>query len=294
MRRVTGDRTRERGKQTVRESGTPHSMRSLVPLVVFAVAGCPTHTFKPPSPLPTAGAVLAKLAETRAARRSFRSATVMDYWMGKERVKGRVLVMGTAQRQVRFTAEKPDGGTLLDMACNGTDFTSVDMQANCKLVGPCDKQTVARMLRVELEPDDFHHLAQGTPPVLADATGTVTWDDKHGYERVSLTAPTGKQTIVIDARDGRSDVIASELVDTAGKVVWSVEFTDFQTVKDVAGVAHRVPGRTRFKNPAQSADLIIEWLADEIRAINLTPDPEVAWKVPNTEMFQTCGGGPPP
>jgi hypothetical protein len=35
-------------------------------------------------------------------------------------------------------------------------------------------------LRVELEPDDFHDLAQGTPPVLDNATGTVMWDSSKG------------------------------------------------------------------------------------------------------------------
>jgi len=230
--------------------------------------GCPHNaTYKPPSVMPTAQDVIARLEQARQARKSFRVETTMDYWLGKQRVKGTVYVMGTSARQVRFNAVKPDGNVLVDMACNGTDFTFVDFQNNCHLAGPCNKSSIASLLRVELEPDDFHDLAQGTPPVLDKATGTVTWDAGKGYERVKLEGPDGTQTIVIDARENRFDVVASELVGKDGKIVWSVENTDFRSIKDEAAVLHRVPGKTRFKSPRQEADLLVEW-KDEERAIN--------------------------
>jgi hypothetical protein len=241
--------------------------------------------------MPTAQDVVARLEKARAARSSFRVETTMDYWLGKTRAKGTVFVMGTSKRQVRFAAIKPDGNTLVDMACDGTNFTFVDFQNNCSIAGPCNKQSIATLLRVELEPDDFHDLAQGTPPVLDNATGTVTWDPNKGYERVSLQGADGKQSITIDARENRFDVVASELVDPSGKVVWSVENTDFQSVKDVNGVAHRVPGKTRFKSPTQQADLLVEWKADE-RAINLELPP-AKFVVPIPQGLATCGGAQP-
>lgn len=210
----------------------------------------------------------------------------MDYWLGKQRAKGTVLVMGTAKRQVRFNAVKPDDTVLIDMACDGESFTFVDFQNNCQLAGPCTKQSIGQLLRVDLEPDDFHHLAQGTPPVLANATGTVTWDDKQGYERIALQGPGGKQTIVVDRRDNRADVLSSELVDPVGKVVWSVEFTDFQAIKDEAGVEHRMPGKTRFKSPTQGADLIVDWKSEN-RAINLVIPP-ARFTVPIPAGLRPC------
>jgi hypothetical protein len=251
--------------------------------------GCPHNgSYQQPAQLPTAKDVIARLAKLRDARTSFRVQTTMDYWLGKQRVKGKVRVMGTSKRQVRFNAIKPDDTVLVDMACNGTDFTFVDFQNNCQLAGPCNKSSIASLLHVELEPDDFHAFAQGVPPVIDNADGTVTWDAKHGQERVALEGPAGKQTLVIDARDNHFDVVSSELRDPAGKVVWSVENSDFHEVKDVTGTPQRVPGKTRFKNPRQEADLLVDWL-DEERAINLEID-AAKFTVPIPSGLPSCGG----
>ncbi|MBA3818841.1 MAG: DUF4292 domain-containing protein [Deltaproteobacteria bacterium] len=260
-------------------------MRLVMLAVAVLATGCPGKGGYPqPSRLPSADEVLARLAKTRAGRKAFRAESVMDYWLGKQRVKGTVFVMGTDQRQVRFNAISPQQDVLADMACDGASFSFVNMQQNCQLAGPCNKQSVATLLRVELEPEDVLHLALGTVPVLEQATGTVTWDASKGYERVKLTSAAGAQTIVIDAREGRSDILSSELVGPDGKTVWSVENTDFEGVKDDAGGTHRLPGKTRFKSPAQQADLLVEW---KERVVNPTLDP-AKFKVVIPEGLPTC------
>jgi hypothetical protein len=255
--------------------------------VCLACGGPPKGgTYTPPPSLSSAKDVIARLAKLREARTSFTAETVMDYWLGKDRVKGTVLVMGTAQRQVRFNALSPQGGGVLaDMACNGTDFAYVDFQNNCQLTGPCTRSSIAQLLRVELEPEDFFSLALGVVPIHPQATGTVAWDASKGHERVVLESPAGKQTIVIDARSGRSDVLSSQLVGPDGKVVWSVENTDFQTVKDAKSGAHRLPGKTRFKSPGQEADLLVDW---KERAVNVTIDP-AKFTVNVPEGLARCG-----
>ena len=254
-------------------------------LVLALLAGCPHGSYKQPSSMPSAAEVVDRLAKLRAARTAFSADTVMDYWLGKDRVKGEVKVMGTRARQVRFHAISPDESVLADMGCNGTDFAYVDMRNNCQLIGPCNRQSIASLLRVELEPEDFLALALGTPPVIASPTGTVTWDASKGYERVKLESAEGTQTIAIDARDGRWDVVASQLTGRDGKVMWSVENTDFAPVKDAAGVEHRLPGKTRFKAPAQEADLIVEW---KQRIVNPTIDAS-KFVVPVPEGLPACG-----
>jgi hypothetical protein len=261
-------------------------------VVALLACGCPGKgSFPQPNPMLTAADVTARLTQMRDTRTSFRSETVMDFWVGKDRMKGTVLVMGTAKRQVRFQGVRPDGNTLVDMACDGANFTYVNFQNNCQLVGPCNKQSIAQLLRVELEPDDFHALAQGTPPVLPNATGTVTWDMKHGHYKVELTGADGKQTFTIDAKNGLFDVLASELRDAQNKVVWSVTFKDYRAIKDDKGVTYRVPGATKFLSPAENADLQVEWKDDQ-RAINLTIDP-AKFTVPIEAGLATCGAKTP-
>ncbi len=255
-------------------------------LALLGLSACPgTKTYKPGAEL-TVKDVIAKLDQARAARTSFRVETSMDYWLGKDRAKGTVYVMGTSKRQVRFNAVKPDNSVLIDMACNGADFTYVDFQNNCQLSGPCNKSSIGNLLRVDLEPDDFQNLAQGTPPTLANATGTVKWDAAKGYQRVELTGDAGTQKLVIDARDNHFDVLSAELVGKDGKTVWSVENTDFKTIEDVNKVKQRVPGKTRFKSPQQQADLLVEWKDDQ-RAINL-PLESAKFSVPIPEGLPQC------
>ena len=239
--------------------------------------------YKSPAKLRTAEEVIAQLRETRESRKAFRAESVMDYWLGGQRVKGTVLVMGTTQRQVRFNAISPQNDVLADMACDGQDFALVNMQKNCQLSGPCNKQSIATFLRVELEPEDVLHLALGTVPVPPQSTGKVTWDASKGHEVVELTSPEGTQKIRIDARNGKRDVVSSEL-SRDGKVVWSVENADFEEVKDEAGGAHRLPAKTRFKSPTQDADLLVEW---KQRTVNPTID-ATKFKVAIPEGLPRC------
>lgn len=266
-------------------------MKALAPVAALLFAACPGGGAKYPQPsnATTVEQVVAKLEAARKARASFKVQTQMDYWLGKDRAKGTVWVMGTAQKQVRFNALKPSGDVLVDMACDGNNFTFVDFQNNCQLAGPCDKRSIASLLRVELEAEDFHHLAQGTPPTITDAKGTVTWDASKGHERVKLEGPEGVQNLVIDARGSNFDVLSAELIGPDGKVTWSVENTDFRTIEDVAKVKHRVPGKTRFKSPKEGADLLVEW-SDEGREINL-PLAADKFTVPIPAGLASCGGG---
>ncbi len=264
------------------------------PFAALLLAACPGGGSKYPQPpsATTVEQVVAKLDAARKTRTSFKVQTLMDYWLGKDRAKGTVWVMGTTAKQVRFNALKPSGDVLVDMACDGNNFTFVDFQNNCQLAGPCNKSSIASLLRVELEPEDFHHMAQGIPPTISNV-GTVSWDAAKGYERVKLEGPEGVQNLVIDARGNNFDVLTAELVGPDGKVVWSVENTDFHIVEDDNKVKHRVPGKTRFKSPQENADLLVEWLDDQ-RAINPSLDAG-KFSVPIPAGLPSCGrSGPTP
>ena len=239
--------------------------RSCVALLLLA-AGCPgAHTDRP-YPAPTAAELVARIVKARDQLTSFRADSTMDYWVGSQRVKGEVLVMGKVGAKVRFAALSPAGGsTVVEMACDGGNFVLVDNQNNCALTGPCDAHSIAQFFHIDLTPDDFLHLALGTPPTPDNPTGTVTWDAAHGYEKVALTGGDTTEQITIDARDKRLDVIDTEL-DAGGKPVWTVANTDFKAVG-----AFRLPGKTRFQSPGDKQDLVVEWSGQ--RDVNLAlPD----------------------
>ncbi|HET7500254.1 MAG TPA: hypothetical protein VFK02_04600 [Kofleriaceae bacterium] len=230
--------------------------------LLLLVCGCPHgDTPRPAGPSPTVAEVVDRLARARTELHSFRGEAVMEYWLGDDRFKGDVLAMGEAGSKVRIAALSPAGGsTLAEMACDGAKFVSVNYQNNCVLTGPCDQRSIATFFGIEMTPDDFLHLALGTPPVVADARGAVTWDAKKGLQHVELEGTSGKQTIGIDDRDQHWDVVESELYGADGRALWSVKNAAFEAAKDPAGGEHRVPGKSHFTTPnKQKADLTVEW-----------------------------------
>jgi len=267
-------------------------MRFAAALAVL-LCGCPTPggNIVRDHPEPSVKDVVQRLTKARDALSSFTAESVMDYWLGNTRAKGDVLVMGTPGAHVRLAALSPAGGsTLAELACDGANFSYIDVSHNCQLTGPCDRQSIATLLHVELDPNDFMPLALGTPPVLDTSTGTVTWDSDKGLERVELTSGAGKQTLAIDARSNHFDVVASEMFDATGKRLWSIENADFADVEDGAKVVHRVPGKTRFKTPEKESDLIVEW---KERRLNQPIDP-TKFQLAIPVGLPRCGAAPKP
>lgn len=234
--------------------------------------------------------VVERLTRAKDELRSFTGAAIMEYWLGGDRFKGEVLAMGEVGAKVRIAALSPAGGsTIAEMACDGSQFVSVNYQNNCVLTGPCTKQSIATFFGIELTPDDFLHLALGTPPITGDAKGTVRWDAEHAVQRVELEGTDGTQTIGIDNGDQRWDVVDSALVGSDGKAAWTVKNADFGTAKDPDGKDHRVPGKSHFTTPnQQKADLTVEW---HERTVNVTIDPK-KFTIAVPAGLPTCGAKP--
>lgn len=216
---------------------------------------------------PTVEMVLEHLASVRARARSFQAESVMDYWVGKDRVKGKVLIMGKTGARVRINALNPTGGNVAaDLACDGGGFQFIDYNSNCQLTGPCNRDSVAQLLRVSLEPDDFLLLAVGTTPLIAGPhEGALRWDEKKAREVLTLTGAGGlEQTIVLAGKDRRWDVISSTVTSADGQTLWRLQNKDFTTI-EVAGdpAPARENGADSSERPAtDSGDEIPPDMAD--------------------------------
>lgn len=245
---------------------TSRSMIVLIALTLgMAYAGCSCTRQKPiprSYPEPSTEDVLAHLAEAQRHARAFQAESVMDYWVGDERVKGTVLLMGRKGARVRINALNPTGDNVAaDLACDGIGFEFIDYNNNCQLTGLCTRRSIAELLRISLEPDDFLLMVMGTTPVIADAQGTVNWDEKKGREVVELVAPDNRftQTIVLDGRDHTWDVLASEVRDVRGNVLWRLRNKGFQELQGQDGRTFRVPEKSQLEQPAENADLLVQW-----------------------------------
>lgn len=246
-------------------------------LVVVACGSAPRRSY----PEPSVADLAARLTQARDAMTSFRADSTMDYWIGDQRAKGEVLVMGAIGAKLRFAALSPAGGsTMVEMACDGASFVYVDYQNNCALTGPCDQRSIAQFFHIELAPDDFVHLALGTPPIIG-TTGTLTYTA--GKETLVLVSDRGTETLTLDLSDGKLDVIDAKLVGTDGKTQWSVANTGFV---EVAG--RRVPGKTRFKSPSHEQDLLVDWGEAQNRSVNVAIAPE-RFQLAAPQGLAACG-----
>jgi outer membrane lipoprotein-sorting protein len=245
----------------------------LLAIASSSVPGCScTHqSYDRSYPVPSADEVLAHLDKVGALAKSYVAQSTMDYWVGGERVKAKVYVMGERGAKVRFNAINPATDTTArDLACDGQNFTFVDYDNNCQMTGVCDRQAIGQLLRVSMEPDDFLLLVVGSTPIIPQPTGTVRWDASRGAEVVDLVSPdrAWRQTLVLDGRDEKSrwDVLESTVFDADGKVDWKLENKGFRDLKTQDGKTVRVPSASHFSQPKQKADLQVRW--DE-RTINL-------------------------
>jgi hypothetical protein len=238
--------------------------------VTFALAlghagcGCRGGNIARPYPQPSAEALLQFLADKHDKARSFQVESVMDYWVGGERVKGTVLLMGEKGARVRINALNPTGDNVAaDLACDGQDFRFIDYNGDCQLTGPCTRDSIAQLLRVSLEPDDFLLLVMGATPIIDHTQAALEWDARRGHEVLTLRAQGSglTQTIALAGRtdEGRWDLVSSVVRDETGRELWNLQNKDFRTVKAADGAIFRVPGKTQFKQPQEKADLLVRW-----------------------------------
>jgi hypothetical protein len=260
--------------------------------LALAACSCTRSVPRPHAP-PSVAEVVAALDARRGLARGFNHTGTMDFWSGGDRVKNvTVYVMGERGQKIRMNALDPAGGmTMADLACDGADFAFVDHRRDCALSGPCSEASIAALMRVRLAPDDFVLLALGQPAPLATANGSVRWDDEAGRWLVELhAADRRRQTLALSGDATRRwDVEAARAYRADGSLDWVLTQKDFGEVAGADGARLRVPGRIRFEQKAEKADLIIRW--DE-RALNPTLDAEKFRLVPPAGLASCRAASP--
>lgn len=263
-------------------------MRRLVAVaVVLAATGCPGSNIPEPANRPTIEALLDHLQREQEAIVAYKTDSEMEYWVKSDRVKADVLLMGKRGARVLMKALSPAGGdTLADLGCDGTSFTMVDYHRNCYLDGPCDQTSIAHLLRIRLDPDDFLLMAAGTTPVIEGPSGTIDWDSKHGHWVVKLIDDnaTATQTLHLSGTAQQWDVLMSEKRDARGNIDWRLTNKEFKPITGADGQPYRLPARSRLEQPREKGDLTVRWL-DERNGVK---------RVVNLDLNQTLFSVPVP
>jgi outer membrane lipoprotein-sorting protein len=223
--------------------------------------GCPPPPAQRPYPPPSAAQLLASLRARAEHLRSLRATAKVDHLAdGRQRVKVRVSMLLARPDKLRFEAESPLGGTLAYLTANGHDFALLDVRQNRFLVGPANTCNVARLIRLTLPPEDVVTMLLGDVPLVSD-TAEVSWDPTHGgRERLTLhAADGGRQTISLDARGQRWDLVSAERTDARGQTLWRLADEGWSDHGEI-----RMPDTIHIVDPEHHADALIKLRSMEL------------------------------
>jgi hypothetical protein len=180
-------------------------------------------------------------------------------------VKLSVDLMAARGGRLRFAAEAPLQGTVASLASDGARFELQDARDNRFLVGPAKGCNVARLIRIDLPPDDVVAVLLGGAPGLDGKPRSIDWDPTHGgRERVILDQPDGgHETLFLDGREHRFDLLGAERTDAGGRALFRIQHDDWQ---DSGGV--RLPRRTHVAEPPADVEI---WIRYKEQSPNIEP-----------------------
>jgi outer membrane lipoprotein-sorting protein len=223
---------------------------ALLPLV----AGCPKPAVRPYPP-PSADELMAALRSRAEHLKTLRMTAKVDHMAnGGERVRIKVNMLLARGGKLRIEADSPLGGALATLVSDGTQFSLLDVRQNRFLTGPAKACNVARLIRLSIAPDDVVAVLMGGAP-LDGKIKSSAWDPNNGGREVlTLSLPDGgEETIQLDGREKRWDVLRAERRDAAGKVLWRVTNDGFKDHGDV-----RLPDVEDVEEPPHGADAEIK------------------------------------
>lgn len=246
----------------------PPSLICLLLWPLLLLAGCPPPAARPYPP-PTAQALLAHLRVHTAALLALSATAKADYLDGKDRVKITVSLLAARPDRLRLSGESTLTGPLVTLATDGKEFQLLDVQHGRFLAGDASPCNVARLIRVELPPADVVAVLLGGVAPLAAASATVGWDSANGGREVLTLRDEGGrvQVIWLDARERRWDVLAAELRDPAGRLLYRVRHEGFAPTPlqpqveaaQAQGPSVRLPATSYIEDPPHKSDVRLRW-----------------------------------
>lgn len=224
----------------------------------LGLGGCPKPAVRPYPP-PSGEELLAALRARAEHLRTLRATAKVDHFAnGGERVRVKVNLLLARGGKLRIEADSPLGGSLATLTSDGTRFALLDVRANRFLTGPAKACNVARLIRLALPPDDIVAVLMGGAPLSGTIKG-VDWDPSNGGREVlTLALPDGEETLKLDARDKRWDVVRAERRDAGGHVLWRATNDGFKDRGEF-----RLPDVIDVEEPPHGADAEIKFRSFE-------------------------------
>lgn len=291
----------------------------LLLLLPVGLAGCPKPLLVRPYPPPTAEELLGHLRHDRDSVLALRARAKADYLDGAAgRVKIDIGLVLAKPNRLRLSGENSLTGPLLTLVTDGQDFQLLDVRRNSFMAGKVNPCSMARLIRVALQPAEAVEILLGGVPLLADrdVAGTqLDWSGKDGGREVlTLRDSAGRTEILklapraggLPGQPSGWELREAEGHDPSGQVAWRVRHEDFTDVsltgtgessgsEGKPGRTVRLPAVTYIEDPPHKSDVRLRWRE---RELNPSLEPglfhmDAPAGIP-TEPDLCAGSAPPP
>jgi outer membrane lipoprotein-sorting protein len=268
---------------------TPIRSLQLLPLClvsfVFLRAGSCLRTDRPYA-LPKPADLVQVLKARAAALSALRGEARMTHDGGDGKVKATVRMMLQRGKKIRVDLVSPFDTPLATLVANGKDFALVETKTNRYYYGPASPCNLARLLQVQLDPDEILGALGGSTPVIEHRSATLHWDGRSGEEVLTLSGEGYRQTIRIDGSSKNWDLTYSEIRSTAGQVLLRLRAARHRAVGTL-----RLPSELNLEQPVFGSRMLLDF---ELQEVNVGL-PAVAFELPERRGLAleevTC---PPP
>jgi hypothetical protein len=250
-------------------------------------------------PAPTPAQLVDHLRSRQLSLQSIRAQAKADFLSGKDRIKVSIAVLAARPDRLRLAAESAFTGPLLTLATDGSSFELLDVQKNRYLSGPVSPCIIARLIRVELKPQEVVDTLLGGVALFEQPRTTTVSFDGHdgGREVLTLTAADGRTEVVRLSAEGRTwDVREAEFRDPAGRPLLRISHKGFSALSKAApaqGPAQRevrLPSETLIEDLPRKSDVRLRWKERELDPV--LPDSVFRLEAPPGVPMEaaTCSG----
>ncbi|MEE2786602.1 MAG: DUF4292 domain-containing protein [Myxococcota bacterium] len=245
------------GQSKLRTKRSDLSDRFGLLLLVFLV-GCGGAVPRPSNYSDDPKSLLDAIKVRAAAIRAMSCEVKMDVWHNDQRVKVTQLIATDDQGRLRLETISPFGQPIKTLVSDGARLMIYAADEKRFFLGSATPQNLARLLPVNLGPDELSALLRGSIPLIGFTSARVSWNDKNGRYRLQLESKTQRQLIEFEPAHLRATHLKTW---TDGVLAYDATFGQYSGTGNEA-----IPKRILFQVAAEN-------LKADMTVVHLTVNP---------------------
>jgi len=190
----------------------------------------------------------------------------LDIWQADQRIKITQFIATDDQGRLRLEVISPFGQPIKTLVSDGSRLMIYAADEKRFFLGAASPENLARLLPVNIGPDELSSLLRGSIPLITFQSSTVDWNDETGRYRLTLKSQTRRQVVEFEPEYFRATRLRTWV---AGTLAYEVTFGKYSGTDATA-----IPQRILFAVPAKK-------LRADLSVLHLTVNPSL----PN-EAFQ--------